>query len=159
MEIPNPMLILIDMKKALCLLLAPLLMSALMVPAIANPLEGIKGKKRALVLFSKSRSYAPLGKQIDVLREYRPDLSERDMIVLLVTGREDTRSAIGYTRLKRGSARELKALYKPDQSGFTMVLIGKDGEEKTRWDKTIDPEKIFATVDAMPLRKKEMATN
>lgn len=39
---------------------------------------------------------------------------------------------------------------------FTIILIGKDGGEKFRSLKPETTETLFATIDAMPMRKSEM---
>lgn len=39
-----------------------------------------------------------------------------------------------------------------------VVLIGKDGTEKARWKEPVAPEKVFALIDTMPMRRAEMAT-
>ena len=74
----------------------------------ADPLKHLQWEKRPLLLFAKSRSFAPLDKQIDLLRSYRRDLEERDMVVLSTTGRQETSAAIGYVSINRGTARELR---------------------------------------------------
>ena len=137
-------------------LLAALLMCVSIAPLHADSLDGLQGKKRPLLLFAKSRSYAGLDKQIDLLRDRRPDISERDMVVLVTQGNQDTISAIGYASLPPGAALDLKTRFKPNPSGLTVVLIGKDGGEKARWDKLVQPQEIFDLIDSMPMRQSEM---
>ena len=122
----------------------------------ADSLKALQWKKRPLLLFSKSRSDASLDKQVALLRELRPELRERDMIVLRTSGTEETRSVIGYTSINRGTARSLRRQFKPQERGLTVVLIGKDGEEKQCWNRVVDPQELFDLIDAMPMRKKEI---
>ena len=42
---------------------------------------------------------------------------------------------------------------------FTVVLIGKDGTEKFRTASLLLPQKLFAVIDAMPMRQSEMKNN
>ena len=123
----------------------------------ADSVEKLQGKKRPILLFAKSRSDAGLDKQVDLFRSYRPDLRERDIIVLSTTAREETRSAIGYTTINRGTARELQKRYAPSSSGLTVILVGKDGSEKGRWQRVVEPQEIFDLIDSMPLRQKEVS--
>ena len=44
----------------------------------ADSLKALQWEKRPLLLFAKSRSFAPLDQQVDLLRSYRPDLEERE---------------------------------------------------------------------------------
>ena len=47
------------------------------------------------------------------------------------------------------------------EKGLTVILIGKDGGEKGRWSQLVDPDEVFALIDAMPMRQREAgdATN
>lgn len=122
----------------------------------ADLMEDLRGDKRPLLLFSKSRSFAGLDQQMDILRDYRPDLQERDVVVLSTTGRQETQTVIGYTPVPRGTARLLRKQFQPSRSGLTVVLIGKDGTEKARWEKVVDPQTVFDLIDAMPMRQQEI---
>ena len=42
---------------------------------------------------------------------------------------------------------------------FMVVLIGKDGSEKFRTVELLLPQKLFAIIDAMPMRQAEMKHN
>ena len=101
---------------------------ALCAPASASdPLAGVKGEKRVLLLFAKSRSDAALDQQVDLFRERRPDMTDRDLVLLVSAGSQDTMAAIGYLSLDRGSNRRLREQFMPGERGLTMVLVGLDG--------------------------------
>ena len=140
--------------KALLLALAVTLVPA--APAAAAPLDGLRGEKRVLLLFSKSRSLSSLDRFVDLLRERRPDLEERDTVVLVTAGTDPTYSAIGYTSLPPGANRGLRRRFRPQGSGLTVVLVGKDGTEKARYGQSVDPDIIFDLIDSMPMRRREM---
>ena len=40
-------------------------------------------------------------------------------------------------------------------TGFAVVLIGKDGGVKERWREPVDPARILALIDTMPMRQDE----
>lgn len=122
----------------------------------ANPLADLRGEKRIVLLFSKSRSDATLDKQVDLLRARRRDLSDRDTVVLVVEGRSDVVSAIGYVDVPRGAALDLRKLYEKERVRFFGILIGKDGLEKSRWQRVRDPQDMFDQIDAMPMRQQEI---
>ncbi|EFL89658.1 DUF4174 domain-containing protein [Ahrensia sp. R2A130] len=145
------------MKHVVSAFLAALLMATVPSgPAVAaDPLADLQWKNRILLMFAKSRSDASLDKQVDVLREVRPELRERDLIVLRTAGNEETRAAIGYTSLNNGAARQLRQRFKPESSRLTIILVGKDGQEKQRWNRVVEPEEIFKIIDAMPMRQQE----
>jgi hypothetical protein len=145
------------MIRPILTLAALVLAATLTVPsALANPLVGLKGEKRVVLLFAKSRSDAGLDKQVELFRERRPALRGRDMLVIVVEGTQDAIPAIGYAPLPSGSGRDLRKMYEPAARGFTGILIGKDGTEKERWQSPAEPDRIFALVDAMPVRAREV---
>lgn len=69
-------------------------------------------------------------------------LNERDIIVHEVIG------------AKANQAKFKK--YKAAAKTFTFILIGKDGGVKMRSNEPISKEKLYRTVDDMPMRKSEM---
>ena len=125
----------------------------------ADPLAGLQGKARPILLFAKSRSDASLDKQVDLLRERRSEVSERGIVVLRTAGNEETRAAIGYVSLSEGAAFQLRRRFEPRRSGLTVVLVGKDGTEKARWEHVVQPQEIFDLIDTMPMRKQEIEEN
>ncbi len=142
-----------SMNRLLLSLIA--LVALTVMPASADPLADLQWEKRPLLLFAKSRSDAGLDKQLELLRERRTDLAERDMLVLVTQGTQDTIAAIGYTALPGGTARDLRERFKPGPKGLTIILVGKDGGEKGRWTQVVDPDTLFALIDAMPMRQNE----
>jgi Domain of unknown function (DUF4174) len=46
--------------------------------------------------------------------------------------------------------------YQVSNRDFTVLLVGKDGFVKLRSKEVVTPARIFALVDAMPMRKDEM---
>jgi len=46
--------------------------------------------------------------------------------------------------------------YKASSRKFTFILFGKDGGEKLRSNKPVSLEKLYQTIDAMPMRRQEM---
>ena len=137
-------------------LAALLVATGLATPASANPLASLQWEKRIVLMFSPSRSLATLDRQEDDFRERRPDLKDRDIDVFTIAGSSPVQDAIGYTRLPSGANRDLRRLYEPFRTGLTIVLIGRDGTEKQRWNKHVDVDEIFALIDTMPMRQREM---
>ena len=53
----------------------------------------------------------------------------------------------------------LNKKYHIKEGSFTVILLGKDGTEKFRTDEILLPQKLFAIIDAMPMRQAEMNKN
>jgi len=164
---PEKFLRLFQQKALLVLFSTVLIISGLCIGTISSsfaqttqsPLKGLEGKKRIILLFSKSRSDATLDKQIDLLRARRRDLSDRDTVVLVVEARSDVVSAIGYVSIPRGAALDLRRIYEKEKTRFFGILIGKDGGEKSRWTRVRQPQEMFDQIDAMPMRQQEMRSS
>ena len=53
----------------------------------------------------------------------------------------------------------LNKKYHIKEGSFTVILLGKDGTEKFRTEEILLPQKLFAIIDAMPMRQAEMNKN
>ncbi len=69
-----------------------------------------------------------------------PDLRERDIVVLSDTAPDE-----------KGALRQRLA-----PQSFLMLLVGKDGGIKLRSDSVIPVDTLRRTIDAMPMRQREM---
>jgi len=112
-------------------------------PTHADPLKDYLWTNRVIITFSNSASSKErllLNQQIDAEKcEYRL----RDLVHIdLIKGSDD------YERLRHKFAIA-------DHPEFKLLLIGKDGKEKLNTSSG-DLKAIFAVVDSMPMRKKEM---
>ncbi len=116
-----------------------------------NPLKKYQWQKRVLLVFTPSATQ-PAGKlQLEKLRAVTSELADRDILLITVTGNQ---AAGGGLHINAAPA--LLQIYNVPTKDFGLILIGKDGGEKYRSSKVIDPETIFNLVDAMPMRQSEM---
>ncbi|TFH92627.1 DUF4174 domain-containing protein [Vibrio ouci] len=83
------------------------------------------------------------------------ELQERDLVTLVVT--EDGFTDPVWVKYEFNLS-ALFDVYKVKPGSHTAVLIGKDGTEKLRWGKQTNWELIKHTIDIMPVRQYEMAT-
>lgn len=103
-------------------------------------LERYRWQARPVLIFAPSPedpSYRAATAQLAALRD---GLAERDIVVLVDTDPD----AGGALRDRLGA------------EGFEMLLVGKDGGVKLRAGEVIPPETLFATIDRMPMRQREM---
>ena len=89
---------------------------------------------------------------VDLLRSGQAGLEERDLKVFILSGE-------GFREYgpKEGLKSELERRLSPPQGKPMVYLIGKDGTTTLSWrlgEFTIG--KHFASIDAMPMRKREM---
>jgi hypothetical protein len=97
-------------------------------------------KNRPVLLFAPSERDEAYGLQMETLAADKSGLAERHIVVL-----SDV-SAHGGSQLRE--ALEI--------DGFEIVLIGKDGGVKLRSKTPLDVEKLYAVIDSMPMRRREM---
>lgn len=118
-------------------------LAALTTTASAAPLDAYRDRARVLVLSAPDAADAQLKAQRAALGPVRGGVDERDLVVLEAVG-------------SNPEARALRtALGLPDDS-FRAVLVGKDGGAKLTAAAPIPPQRLFATIDAMPMRRSEM---
>jgi hypothetical protein len=129
--------------------LATLLVFATAVQSMSN----YKWKKRPLVVFAESDGSPLLAEQRQIVSRYRSDLNKRDVVVVWVVGRTLS-TELGPP--PSSNATSLRARYNVADVEFRAVLVGKDGGEKLSSAKPLTAEKLFATIDAMPMRRDEM---
>ena len=97
---------------------------------------------RDVYLFYNEQGNTLKNEQIAALNRNQKGVQERDIALHSI----DVRS----------NAPEIKKWHIDTAASFTFLLIGKDGGEKLRSATLVTAEKLFAIIDAMPMRKAEM---
>lgn len=137
------------MSKLVLIALALSLLSskALSYPAYSHPLP-----HRSVIYFAPTED--------SMVKEFLKgvlinncQLDERDIVTMVIT--ED-----GFTippwLVEEFNLEAVTTSYNIPKGSHTAILIGKDGEEKFRWDGTTDWRGLTDLIDEMPMRKLEM---
>ena len=95
--------------------------------------------QRQLLIFGNDENPLLVQQQLALLKKEATGIKERD-IKITVVPKNDL----------------LHKNYYVQAGLFTVILLGKDGTEKLRTDKILYPQKLFAIIDAMPMRQAEM---
>jgi hypothetical protein len=111
--------------------------------ALAGPLDSYRDRARVLVLSAPDSGDAQLRAQRAALASVRAGVAERDLVVLEAVG-------------SGAEARALRERLGLPADSFRAVLIGKDGGTKITEAAPLAPQRLFATIDAMPMRRTEM---
>ena len=114
-----------------------------------DSLSNYDWKNRVLILFGDAGD-PKMVQQVELLRKQTDGLTDRDMVVLQVSGASvravyGSGSPIDAARLKREA--------NIDGDGFQAVLVGKDGGIKLRSDKVVSDVEMFDLIDRMPMRR------
>ncbi len=121
---------------------------------VMQQMEKYLWTQRVLVVFAPQAEDADYGTQRQMIAANAAMLDERDMVVweVLADG------AVRHNGAARPQlhARDFYEAFGVDAAAFTAILIGKDGEEKIRQSTPINPDTLRRTIDAMPMRQREM---
>jgi hypothetical protein len=120
-------------------------------------LEQFKWKSRLIVLIATSPQHADVEKQKQFLSGADEGLNDRDLKVIEIYS--TTQGFLDGQPLPQESFSGLRAnLELPGQS-FQFLLVGKDGTVKLRSNRAVIAAEIFALIDSMPMRQREMEEN
>lgn len=109
-------------------------------------LKASRWQKRVLLLCAPTATDDALLRQRQLLAPARTDLSARDLLVQEVLLNEVSPTDKKY----------LTETLRVSPTGFTALLIGKDGGAKRRETEPVTPTSLFSTIDVMPMRQQEM---
>ena len=125
--------------------------------AVAAELGDYRWESRPLLLFAPTNSDPRLVETLSRIGASRCDVLDRDMVVGVVVG-EGTSTLDGQV-IDSEQAQQLTGRYGVGDTDFTVVLIGKDGGEKWRVNDVPSLQTVFAVIDGMPMRSREMAAD
>ncbi len=126
------------------------------------PVEEWRWKYRPIILYNRDAGdagEAQLQEQLDILKENRRGLEVRDMIVVILR-KDEGRSLVEDEPVSAQTSRNLAERFFrriQEEYPFSVVLVGKDGSVKLRRNEPVATDEVFALIDAMPMRKREMA--
>lgn len=108
-------------------------------------------------MYADSEESSSYKQQLLEIKEHLAGFEERDLVLFtilpekVITPQNKTLSA--------KSAESLRQRYEIPDSDMTVVLIGKDGGRKLTQQGLLSTDKLFATIDRMPMRRREMRSN
>lgn len=119
----------------------------------AQELSSHKWKDRLLLILTTENSKSQHHEQIKILQDNIEGLEERKLVIYSVMP-EQYKKGIGAESWIE-SAR-LNDRYRQKGKEFEVILIGLDGGVKLRQSEILSIEKLFATIDAMPMRRNQI---
>lgn len=110
--------------------------------------------KRLLVVSAPAESDERLVEQLRAIDARRGAFDERDM--LLVTLIDDGSSTAGEEALSTADVSAARAALAIRGDGYALRLIGKDGGVKLASEAPVSMDEVYALIDGMPMRQREM---
>ncbi len=129
-----------------------LLVSLEHVPIQGDPLSAMRWHHRALVVFAPTEQHPDWRDQQRQLERMAEGLRERDLLVFQVVGES---VSLEGRALAESDAQQWREDFIASEEGFTLVLIGKDGEVKLHQNHPVGERELFEVIDAMPMRMRE----
>lgn len=116
------------------------------IPTQSEPkLASLRWERRVLLVSAPQAGDPAADAQRRIFAELKSDSDDRDLVLVEALGKA--------VRGTSDTAATLRRSYKLPANGFTVILIGKDGDEKLRSAKPIAMTKLTQTIDAMPMRR------
>lgn len=109
-------------------------------------------KHRVLLIYSVDEKSKEFENQLTILREHKEKLLDRKIVVYRFT---EKRYSFNFEN-KWKNSEILYSKFNPKNEPFRVILIGLDGEIKLEQPTILSTEKLFAIIDGMPIRKREI---
>ena len=137
---------------------ALLTVAILLVPSMtsssADTLDDLRWKNRLLIVIHSDAASESARQQFDAWSADPQAASEREL--LLISVHSDGTGTINLAELSRAAAQSVLKRFRRLDEEFSVVLVGKDGTEKQRWQEPVNMSEVFLLIDAMPMRRREM---
>jgi hypothetical protein len=115
-------------------------------------LSDLQWKNRVLLIFPSGDDTRNI--EFELTEELSEALEDRDLIYFYMDDTINTNSELSFSA---DYQKKLKQQFQKGSKQHLYVLIGKDGSAKLRKENNkIDWQGLFATIDAMPMRIREM---
>ncbi|MCZ8380235.1 DUF4174 domain-containing protein [Mycobacterium sp. CPCC 205372] len=145
--------------RRLAFMLVALVASATLgsAPAAATELSDYRWERRPLLVFAPTDRDPRLVETLSRVEATRCDFVSRAMVLGLVVS--EGNSALDGHAVDAGESKRLVNQFAIAENAFTVLLIGKDGAEKLRVNEAPDLQAVYALIDGMPMRSREMSAD
>ena len=110
-------------------------------------------KNRVLVISAPDEKLPEFQEMKRRLAGVKAETLERDMVVVEIVG---TKQPPVCTTISKNECSAARTELSISDDTFASILIGKDGTVKLRTKEVPELSKVFALIDSMPMRRREM---
>lgn len=128
--------------------------SFLMVNVNAQNLSTHQWKNRIILILVDDLTNPELQTQLTEFRTQLAGMKERKLVVYQIQANQFQRGLNAENEWI--TSNKLYKKYKSDDSPFEVILIGLDGGIKLTQHELLTYEKLFAIIDGMPMRRREL---
>ncbi len=115
-------------------------------------LSRFRGRNRLLLIFSASEAGSE--RQRDLLEGHEAGFADRDLLTFRLF--EDGSGAAAGEPVTPEQAAAARREFGVENGQFAAVLVGRDGGARFRSGEPVPAPDLFARIDAMPMRRREM---
>jgi hypothetical protein len=120
----------------------------------AVDLRRYQWEKRLLLVFAPTHGEPSFQTLRESVAARQSDIEDRDLVVFEML--ENGSSTKDGKTLNPAAARLLRERFDVPSGAFSVILVGKDGGVKLERQDRTSLEEIFALIDSMPMRQREM---
>ena len=114
-------------------------------------------ENRLLVVSSPAPDEPKFSRQLQQVAAKGREFGERDLVLISLA--TDGRSRAGKRKLDPTQVEAIRAALGIDAGAFAVLLIGKDGTVKLSKNTVVPMDDIYALIDTMPMRQREMRSD
>jgi hypothetical protein len=140
-------------RRRLAALAAAILLAPGTEAAMPAPLQRYVGKSRVLLVFAPGEDNPTLAEQRRIMASAAQGAGQRELVVVEIVGTRVSGPAMSTD----DGPNALRRRFGVPPAAFRAVLVGKDGGAKLLEAAPIEADRLFAVVDAMPMRQREIA--
>lgn len=120
----------------------------------AQNLNHHRWENRLILILTNDTSAPEYQKQIDEFKSQQKGMDERKLMVYHITPNQYRTGLKENNNWKKST--DLYSQFNKGKKDFEVILIGLDGGIKLRQDELLTCQKLFSTIDVMPMRRAEM---
>ncbi len=139
-------------RRRLAAMAAAILLTPGTEAAVPDPLQRYVGKSRVLLVFAPGEDNPTLTEQRRIMASAAQGAGQRDLVVVEIVGTRVSGPAMSTD----DGPDALRRRFGVPPAAFRAMLVGKDGGAKLSEAAPIEAGRLFAVVDAMPMRRREM---
>lgn len=121
--------------------------------SIAQDFSTHKWENRLVLILVDNTDNTKYRNQVDELKNHLDGVKERKIVVYHIT---PEKFKVGLSDGKWQKSETEYNFYKKTDSQPEIILLGLDGGVKIRAEEFLSTQKLFETIDAMPMRMQEM---
>lgn len=117
-------------------------------------IDAHRGEHRLFLIFAASPRDEDFARQNSLLEGSGDGFAERDLLRGYFF--EDGTGSFDGAPVSSEEVTLLRGRFGVEPGRFSALLVGKDGTVKYRFDEPVGPVEVYALIDAMPMRQREM---